>query len=147
GREAELRHLYKLWRLASAGQTQIRVLEGAAGVGKSRLIQELAARVQLRAGVLVLSGSGGNPRPNQIFAALRDALARLSAPARTQVAHACAALDAVTWSVLCRYLPEIQTLLPDRSLLDLPQLERVAEKLRRQTAAVALLDKLVERSK
>ena len=45
GRDAELALLLDRWRAAQQGQGQIVLLAGEAGVGKSRLVRELKARV------------------------------------------------------------------------------------------------------
>ena len=45
GRQEELQELVRLWELASAGQGQVVVLSGDAGIGKSRLAQALKEHV------------------------------------------------------------------------------------------------------
>jgi class 3 adenylate cyclase/tetratricopeptide (TPR) repeat protein/predicted Ser/Thr protein kinase len=44
GREPELKHLLELWDRARRGQGTLVLLRGEAGIGKSRLLQELCAR-------------------------------------------------------------------------------------------------------
>jgi hypothetical protein len=46
GREAEVTLLVERWAQAKAGQGQVVVLGGEAGIGKSRLVQDLQARVE-----------------------------------------------------------------------------------------------------
>ncbi|OJF09507.1 hypothetical protein BG844_37250 [Couchioplanes caeruleus subsp. caeruleus] len=87
GRARELAELTARWRRAVEGRGGVAVVQGAPGVGKSRLVRELAASV--RAGghpVLFGKGSTDNPVP---MAALRAAvdqyvrdLQRLPEPAR-----------------------------------------------------------------
>jgi predicted ATPase len=45
GREEELRRLLRCWRLAVAGEGQVVLLSGQAGIGKSRIIRELSGRL------------------------------------------------------------------------------------------------------
>lgn len=80
GREDELGRLEAALEAAEAGGATRVVLVGEAGVGKSRLLTELAARARDR-GVLVLrgaaSGPGGTSTPYAgIAEALRDHLDR-----------------------------------------------------------------------
>lgn len=56
GREEQRNHLDRVWRRAEAGQTLVIVLAGEAGIGKSRLVAELAARLHGE-GTHVLLGS------------------------------------------------------------------------------------------
>ncbi|MEK6328623.1 MAG: BTAD domain-containing putative transcriptional regulator [Actinomycetota bacterium] len=61
GRDRELRWLRKRWREAEAGSSRIALVSGPGGIGKTRLVAELAAEVQ-RAGVEVLYAAGtGSP--------------------------------------------------------------------------------------
>ena len=57
GRSAELRWLSRSLAEAQAGSPRVVVVVGEAGLGKSRLIEELSARAR-RAGTQVLSGRG-----------------------------------------------------------------------------------------
>ncbi|MFI7598050.1 diguanylate cyclase [Actinoplanes sp. NPDC049681] len=87
GREPELAELTERWRQAVDGRGGVAVVQGAPGVGKSRLVRELVAAV--RAGghpVLYGKGSTDNPVP---MAAVRAAVdqyvrdvQRLPEPAR-----------------------------------------------------------------
>jgi WD40 repeat protein/DNA-binding SARP family transcriptional activator len=58
GRERELRWLAKRWQDASAGRTRVALVYGPPGIGKTRLVAELAADVQ-GDGAAVLYASGG----------------------------------------------------------------------------------------
>ncbi|QRO02217.1 protein kinase [Archangium violaceum] len=55
GRSAELRQLFAWWEEARRGQGTVVLLSGEAGIGKSRLIQELSEHVVHEGGVLVSS--------------------------------------------------------------------------------------------
>jgi predicted ATPase len=46
GREEELRRLLRAWRLAAAGEGQVVLLSGEAGIGKSRIVRELSERLK-----------------------------------------------------------------------------------------------------
>jgi DNA-binding SARP family transcriptional activator/tetratricopeptide (TPR) repeat protein len=54
-RDGELESLLGAWRAASAGAAGVVVVEGGPGVGKSRLVAELASRVRRERGVVALS--------------------------------------------------------------------------------------------
>ena len=58
GRERELRWLRRRWAQASEGRVGVALVWGPAGIGKTRLVAELAAEVQ-RAGAAVLYAGGG----------------------------------------------------------------------------------------
>jgi DNA-binding SARP family transcriptional activator/tetratricopeptide (TPR) repeat protein len=55
GRSAELRSLHDLWRAAAAGHPGLALVHGAAGVGKTRLVAELAERARLHGAVVASS--------------------------------------------------------------------------------------------
>jgi tetratricopeptide (TPR) repeat protein len=54
GREADLGSLDTLWRHAQQGRPQLALIEGEAGIGKSRLVDELATRAQRRSDAFLL---------------------------------------------------------------------------------------------
>ncbi|MBJ7332187.1 MAG: diguanylate cyclase [Solirubrobacteraceae bacterium] len=94
GREAELRQLRGVWQRASEGRGSALVLEGASGVGKSRLVRELLGHIR-EAGGLTLSGKvvRDNPVP---LASLREAVeAHLQRIARLPEDRRADAQDAV----------------------------------------------------
>ena len=55
GRDAELERLGQLWKEASAGERRVALLVGEPGVGKTRLVAELAAQAH-QEGAIVLAG-------------------------------------------------------------------------------------------
>ena len=54
GRDVELAHLSELWHQAATGQVRVVVVAGEAGIGKSRLVAELATGVHDGGGRVVL---------------------------------------------------------------------------------------------
>ncbi|MBV9103656.1 MAG: AAA family ATPase, partial [Candidatus Eremiobacteraeota bacterium] len=90
------------WGRATRGRGSIAFIDGAPGIGKSRLVEELSRTVEERGG-RVLAGTTGFPEalPYQaLVEALRDALPIL---ASTQ-------LDPTTLAVLATLLPELSHL-------------------------------------
>ncbi len=59
GREHELRWLRGTWRQVCRGQGRVVFVSGPAGIGKTRLVAELAAYVRTSSGVIRYAGSGG----------------------------------------------------------------------------------------
>src|SRR6516225_6528022 len=55
GRKRELHQLWNLFEASATGQTHVVFVSGEPGIGKSRLLQEMAMRVE-EAGALVLHG-------------------------------------------------------------------------------------------
>lgn len=70
GRERELAALLGHWRRASAGAASLVVLEGASGIGKSRLAEQLVVEVRGR--------SGGRPGPVILTVRATDGAAPLA---------------------------------------------------------------------
>ncbi len=102
GREDELDRLLDAWSRAVRGRGGLAFIEGAPGLGKTRLMAELSHAVEERGG-RVLSGRTGFPEaiPYQAFLeALRGALPLILA----------AQLDDVTLSALATLLPELEHL-------------------------------------
>ncbi|HEX7993695.1 MAG TPA: ATP-binding protein, partial [Streptosporangiaceae bacterium] len=54
GREAELSHLVRMLESSAAGKPVVTLISGDAGVGKTRLVTELAARAR-ESGFTVMS--------------------------------------------------------------------------------------------
>ena len=62
GRDAELERLREAWARARAGRGAVVVVSGPPGIGRTRLVAELAHEVQ-REGARVLYGAGAAPSP------------------------------------------------------------------------------------
>ena len=103
GREAELRHLLGLLDAAAAGRPVVALISGDAGVGKTRLVTELAARAR-DAGLTVLSGRCAELGDAVPYLPLADALR----DATTGPSPGGALLDALAAR------PVLSRLLPDR---------------------------------
>jgi predicted ATPase/class 3 adenylate cyclase len=74
GRQAEMETLIRLLDEAGAGQRRVLLLEGEAGIGKSRLVGELARMARER-GVAWLEGAGQSIEQETPYRAWRDVLA------------------------------------------------------------------------
>jgi DNA-binding SARP family transcriptional activator/WD40 repeat protein len=61
GRERELRWLRKRWREAEKGGSRIALVGGPDGIGKTRLVAELAAEVQRAGAAVVYAAGSGSP--------------------------------------------------------------------------------------
>ncbi|HET9895347.1 MAG TPA: AAA family ATPase [Streptosporangiaceae bacterium] len=103
GREAELGHLLSLLDGAAAGGPVVALVSGDAGVGKTRLVTELAARARARS-FTVLSGSCAEIGDAVPYLPLADALR----DAATGPSPGGALLDALAAR------PVLSRLLPDR---------------------------------
>ena len=99
GRAAEVSQLQELWRAAAAGQPGLVLVRGGAGIGKTRLVTELAGAAQ-RGGAVVAAA--------QCFATPgRLALAPVADWLRHPEVHAAAAaLDPAWRAEVARLLPE-----------------------------------------
>jgi DNA-binding CsgD family transcriptional regulator/tetratricopeptide (TPR) repeat protein len=97
GRSAELEQMEKLLGDAEAGQPVVLLISGDAGVGKTRLLTELAARASAR-GFTVLSGRCAELADSVPYLPLADALRSATSG---QLAEALA-----TRPVLARLLPD-----------------------------------------
>ncbi|MEZ4681261.1 MAG: BTAD domain-containing putative transcriptional regulator [Caldilineaceae bacterium] len=126
GRKAEWQTLLKAWRQAAQGRAHTVLIEGEAGIGKTRLAEELLEWVNRQ----------GIPSAHTRSYAAEGALAY--APViewlRSPALHkAIAALDPVWQSELTRLLPELITEFPD-----LPHPEPLTERWQRQRLFEAL---------
>ena len=72
GREAELRQARGLWARAQAAGSQLLVISGEAGIGKTRMVRELVTQAKVSKAI-VLQGWNDN-LPAQPFAAFRQIL-------------------------------------------------------------------------
>lgn len=107
GRETELSRMRAAWNRAARGHGSAVIVQGEAGIGKSRLTREIAMLAEAQGGC-VLIGSTSNPQaePYQaIVSALRRGLPFL--------AHA--AVDDVWLATLATLLPEVYGLRPQLS--------------------------------
>lgn len=100
GREAELAEIAAEWRVCRAGHSRLLLITGSAGMGKSRLVQEAAARLP-GSGVTVITGNcyameAGTPY-QMIAEVMHAALAHLDEP-----------LDPVTRADLIQLVPSLQ---------------------------------------
>src|SRR5205823_1973539 len=62
-RDEERAALDRQWREALAGRGNVVLLEGAAGLGKTRLLDELRRKLQLSGGAAVVTVRGADPGP------------------------------------------------------------------------------------
>lgn len=107
GRVAQRRRLIERLEAAGAGQGGILVLLGMAGIGKTRLLEELVAAATWR-GWQVAWGSGEELAPPRPYEPLGSALATaLPPPRRQQIAR----LVAPVWpALLAQVMPALQEL-------------------------------------
>jgi DNA-binding SARP family transcriptional activator len=110
GRTAELSTLIKVYHTAQRGQTQVVLLEGEVGIGKTRLATEFLAWAEME-GADVLQGqafeTGGHLPYRPVIEALRSRIERENAPDD---------LLSDTWlAELSRLLPELRDRYPDLS--------------------------------
>src|SRR6185437_832809 len=108
GRKAELSTLIKVYHTAKRGQTQIVLLEGEVGIGKTRLATEFLAWAEVE-GADVLQGqafeTGGQLPYRPLIEALRPRIERENAPDDL--------LSDLWLAELARLLPELGNRYPD----------------------------------
>jgi ABC-type oligopeptide transport system substrate-binding subunit len=131
GREGELQQARDLWNQALAGQGQMLLISGEPGIGKSRLVRELATQVEITGGQALIGScyaEGGSPYApfrQVIRQVLRGILPqeglrsgeelRLRAPESM-------------WADLLTLVPDLRSLVPD--VATKPPLEPEAERQR-----------------
>ncbi len=124
GRQREVEALERQWQLVAAGQGQAVLVAGDAGIGKSRMLLEVAGRAR-RQGWRVLIGHCSPYDAHLPYAPLLDAL---RAYFHTLPPAEVAALFGPHAPELLKLLPELAALLPDAA--PSPPLAPAAEKRR-----------------
>lgn len=122
GRDRALQRLEQAYAYARAGQGQVILISGEAGIGKSRLMQEFATRLQHQALILAGAGQPGEqPLPYQPLAqALRTALGVepfdefvLSEAEGLKTPRVMLNVQPIWLAEASRLLPELRVLQPD----------------------------------
>lgn len=133
GRENEMRQLQQWWDQARQGQGMLIVVHGEAGIGKTRLLAEFAARTEGQdARVLRGETTFTEPIPYQaLVAALRSSLPLLAA----------LELDTVRLTALAALIPELMQRRPE-PIAPLPALSTDQDRLRLFEAIVHCLSRL-----
>ncbi len=104
GRATEWAHLLARWRAASAGEPQMALIAGDAGIGKTRLADELAGWVARQSGGAKIARAHGYAAGGDLpFAPVAEWLRAQPLPP----------LDPVWKSEVARLLPEVLTIDPD----------------------------------
>ncbi len=138
GRTAEVSTLIKLYHSAQRGQTQVVLLEGEVGIGKTRLASEFLAWAEVE-GADVLQGqafeTGGQLPYRPVIEALRPRIERENAPDDL--------LSDVWLAELARLLPELYDRYPD---LPAPTADRSVARTRLFEAVARLLQALAART-
>ncbi|RPI30703.1 MAG: hypothetical protein EHM70_13215 [Chloroflexota bacterium] len=133
GRDNEMGVLTALWQQAAAGKGGLALVSGEAGVGKTRLVCELALRAEGQGGRVLSGGTApGEPRPYQaVTEALESVLSLLSAIELKP-----------TW--LAAIAPLIPGISANRSLPSLPMLNPERERDRLFEALASCFQRLSE---
>jgi DNA-binding SARP family transcriptional activator/tetratricopeptide (TPR) repeat protein len=129
GRDAEIELLHEYWSRAARGRGRLAFVAGEAGIGKTRLVTELALAAELD-GARVLWGVTTAPEAAP-FQGLSDAL-RSALPL-----VASADLDPVRLAAIARIVPDLRVHRPD--LPELDALEPDADRFRLFDALAALI--------
>lgn len=120
GRQAEWRQLQEVWRKAVAGKPQLLLLSGEAGIGKTRLAEEMKEWV-VRQGIAAASARCYGA-PGQLAYAPVTTWLRANA-----LKSSLAALDPIWLTEVARLVPEVLTNRPD-----LPRPSPMTENWQRQ---------------
>jgi DNA-binding SARP family transcriptional activator/tetratricopeptide (TPR) repeat protein len=132
GRDAEIEQLHEYWSRAARGRGRLVFVAGEAGIGKTRLVTELALAAELE-GARVLWGVTTAPETAP-FQGLSDAL-RSALPL-----VAAADIDPVRLAAIARIVPDLRVHRPD--LPELDALDSDADLLRLFDALAALVGAL-----
>ncbi len=132
GRDAEIEQLHEYWSRAARGRGRLVFVAGEAGIGKTRLVTELALAAELE-GARVLWGVTTAPETAP-FQGLSDAL-RSALPL-----VASADLDPVRLAAIARIVPDLRVHRPE--LPELDALEPDADRIRLFDALAALIGAL-----
>jgi DNA-binding SARP family transcriptional activator len=139
GREAERSLLLRALQRTQESCGQFCLLEGEAGVGKSRLIESVIADARWR-GLLIGSGKGLEIQRNQAYQPLLQALSELLSPLRAQQMRVL--IDPLWLAQAARVLPVLAEWLPD--LPPPPLLDPEPDRVRTLEALTRLLLALAE---
>lgn len=131
GRGAQLERLHHAWSRAAHGQGGLVLVGGEPGIGKSRLVAELALAVEAEGG-RVLSGSTGSPE-NAAYECVADVL-RSALPLIATLN-----LDSLRCALLARLVPELGEY-AERA--EAPSVESGSERARLFEAVVRTLETL-----
>jgi DNA-binding SARP family transcriptional activator len=135
GRDTERATLLNHLEAAAAGRGAIVLLEGEAGIGKSRLAQEIIVGARWRT-ICATQASAGDSTPSASYTLLLDALTPLLTPLRCQ--QLIRLVEASDLQALAPLIPRLAQALPERApLLDLPP-PQAHRRLQRALAALIL---------
>ena len=127
GREAEWQQLRRAWQRAQSGRPQLLLIQGEAGIGKTRLAEELVDAAHHR-GMIAVHTRAFAAEGAAAYAPLADLLRNAS------LRTALSALDDLWLTELARLLPELLT---ERPVLPAPAPIREAWQQRRFHEALA----------
>ena len=139
GREQEIEQIVKLWSLAEGGQGQTLLIGGEAGIGKTRLAEEIEA--EIRHGVVLVgrcSEFEGNP-PYQPFVEVGRHYLAQTAPEdlRRQLGGSTAVASFV--AALAPLITDLYDILP--GLSPLPRLDPEQEEARMKRSLVQFIER------
>lgn len=110
GREEAIQHLHQTWRAVSDGQGNLTLVEGEAGIGKSRLVRAVLDEITSRERATVLLGRSYDLAPPVAFQPLIEAL-RNSLATEVEIA------ERITRLPLGDALADVARLVPELALL------------------------------